>query len=66
LVKQGEYQISSFKRVVYSSPSSKFGEAVLFREGKRLIKRNQPLRGSIAKSTTQKSNPQCGGGTRSK
>jgi hypothetical protein len=50
LVKKDDYQTSSFKRVVYTSPGSKFSEAVLFREGKQLTKRDQPLRGSVAKA----------------
>jgi hypothetical protein len=53
LVKKGEYQISSYRRVVYNSPSSNFGEAVLFPDGRRWTKREQPLRGSVAKATPQ-------------
>jgi hypothetical protein len=49
LVKKGGYGNSSFRRVVYNSPTSKFGEA-LFPEGRQLIQREQPLRGSIAKA----------------
>ena len=54
LVKQGEYQTSSFRRIVYTSPRCKFREAVLFREGKQLTKRDQPPRGPVAKALLKK------------
>jgi hypothetical protein len=49
LVKKDDHQISSFGRVVYNSPRSKFGEAALFPDGRKLKKVEQPLRGSVAK-----------------
>ena len=49
-----DHRMSSFRRIVYTSPNSKFREAVLFREGKQLTRRDQPLRGSVAKALLNK------------
>jgi tetratricopeptide (TPR) repeat protein len=54
LIKKDDRRTSSFRRVVYTSPNSKFREAVLFREGKQWAKRDQPLGGSAAKALLNK------------
>ena len=50
LVEKGDHLRSSFRHVVYNSPNSKFGKVVLFPDGRQSIKREQPLRGSVAKA----------------
>jgi tetratricopeptide (TPR) repeat protein len=54
LMKKDDRRVSSFRRVVYTSPNSKFREAVLFREGKQWTNRDQPLRSSVAKALLNK------------
>ena len=54
LMKKEDRRMSGFRRVVYTSPNSKFREAVLFPEGKQLAKRDQPLGGSAAKALLNK------------
>jgi len=50
LVKKDDYQMSSFRHVVYNSPRSKFSEARLFPAGRQLKDLEQPPRGSVAKA----------------